>query len=115
MFNMQKLMKEAQKAKENMEAAQERIAGMHVEGSAGGGMVTVSANGMGEIASISLDPSTVNPDSIDLLEDLIVAAVNDVQSKAKELQQKELGSALGGMGGMGGMGNMAGLGNLFGN
>lgn len=111
MFNMQKIMKEAQKAKENMEAAQERIAAMQVEGSAGGGMVTISANGMGEVTSISLDPSTVNPESIDLLEDLIVAAVNDVQSKAKELQQKEMGSALGGMGGMG---NMAGLGNLFG-
>ncbi|HKI55670.1 MAG TPA: YbaB/EbfC family nucleoid-associated protein [Trueperaceae bacterium] len=102
-MNIQKLMKEAQKAQKQMAEAQERLAGMTVEGSAGGGMVTADANGDGTVTRIHIDPKAVDPDDLEMLEDLVTAALNDVQRKVKELQEKELGSAMGGLGGMGGM------------
>lgn len=105
-MNIQKLMKEAQKAQQKMAEAQERLAAMTVEGSAGGGLVTATANGQGTINKITIDPSTVDPDDVELLEDLVVAAVNEAQRKAKELQESELGSAVGNMGGMSGLGNL---------
>lgn len=108
-MNIQKLMKEAQKAQQTMAEAQERLAGLSVEGVSGGGLVTVTATGDGTITGIRLDPSTVNPSDVDLLEDLLVAAVSDAQRKAKELQEAELGSAMGGLGGPGGLGGLGGL------
>lgn len=105
-MNIQKLMKEAQKAQQKMAEAQERLAAMTVEGSAGGGLVTATANGQGTINKITIDPGTVDPDDVELLEDLVVAAVNEAQRKAKELQESELGSAVGNMGGMSGLGNL---------
>lgn len=108
-MNIQKLMKEAQKAQRKMAEAQERLASMTVEGSAGGGLVKVTATGDGSISRVSIDPSTVNPDDVDLLEDLITAAVNEAQRKAKELQESEMGQAMGGLGGMGGMGGLGGM------
>ena len=100
-MNIQKLMKEAQKAQRKMAEAQERLAGLSVEGSAGGGLVTVSASGDGSIQHVRIDPSAIDPDDVELLEDLVTAAVNEAQRKAKELQEQELGSAMGGMGGLG--------------
>ncbi len=102
-MNIQKLMKEAQKAQKKMAEAQERLAAMTVEGTAGGGLVTVTANGDGAVVSVKIDPSAVDPDDVDLLEDLVTAAVNEAQRKAKELQESELGAAMGGLGGLGGM------------
>jgi len=102
-MNIQKLMKEAQKAQKKMQEAQERLANLSVEGSAGGGLVTATASGDGAITSIKIDKSTVDPDDIELLEDLVMAAVNEAQRKAKELQESEMGAAMGGMGGLGGM------------
>lgn len=102
-MNMQKLMKEAQKAQRKMLEAQERIAELSVEGSSGGGLVTVTANGNGDIMQIKIDPSTVDPEDVELLEDLVAAAVNEAQRKAKELQESEMGGAMGGLGGLGGM------------
>ena len=102
-MNMQKLVKEAQKAQRKMAEAQERLEGLSVEGSAGGGLVTVTANGSGAISAIKIDPSAVDADDIELLEDLVTAAVNEAQRKAKELQESEMGSAMGGLGGLGGM------------
>ncbi len=102
-MNMQKLMKEAQKAQRQMQEAQERLASQTVEGTAGGGMVTVTATGDGSISAVKIDPGAVDPEDVDLLEDLITAAVNDAQRKAKELQESEMGSAMGGLGGLGGM------------
>lgn len=103
-MNIQKLMKEAQKAQRQMAEAQERLAGMSVEGSAGGGMVTASASGDGTVTRVRIDPKAVDPDDLEMLEDLVTAAVNDAQRKAKELQEKELGGAMGGLAGLGGMG-----------
>jgi DNA-binding YbaB/EbfC family protein len=102
-MNMQKLMKEAQKAQRKMAEAQERLESLSVEGSAGGGLVTVTATGGGSIQSVKIDPSAVDTDDIELLEDLVTAAVNEAQRKSKELQEQEMGSAMGGMGGLGGM------------
>lgn len=102
-MNIQKLMKEAQKAQRKMTEVQEKIATMTVEGSAGGGLVTATANGNGELQKINIDESAIDPDDRELLEDLVMAAVNDAQRKAKELQEEEMSSVMGGMGGMGGM------------
>lgn len=105
-MNIQKLMKEAQKAQRKMAEAQEKLAAMRVEGSSGGGMVKVTASGDGTILSIKLEKSVVNPEDIELLEDLITAAVNEAQRKSKETQEAEMGQAMGGLGGLGGLGGM---------
>jgi len=105
-MNMQKLMKEAQKAQRKMAEAQEKLANVSVEGSAGGGLVTVTASGDGTITAIKIDPSTVDPEDVDLLEDLVTAAVNEAQRKSKEVQESEMGEAMGGLGSMGGMGGL---------
>jgi DNA-binding YbaB/EbfC family protein len=105
-MNIQKLMKEAQKAQRKMQEAQERLASLEVEGSAGGGMVTAKANGEGTVTRVKIDPGVVDPDDVDMLEDLVTAAVADAQRKAKELQESEMGEAMGGMGGLGGLGSM---------
>lgn len=105
-MNIQKLMKEAQKAQRQVAEAQERLAGMTVEGSAGAGMVTATASGEGTITAVRIDPTVVDPQDVEMLEDLITAAVSEAQRRAKELQEKEMGSAMGGLGGMGGMGGL---------
>jgi DNA-binding YbaB/EbfC family protein len=105
-MNIQKLMKEAQKAQQKMQETQERLAGISVEGVSGGGLVSVTATGDGNITGIRIDPSAVNAEDVDLLEDLLTAAVNDAQRKAKELQEAELGSAMGGLGGLGDLGGL---------
>lgn len=105
-MNMQKLMKEAQKAQRKMEEAQARLAETVVEGTAGGGLVTVQANGNGDIQSVKIDPGVINPDDADMLEDLVTAAVGDAQRKAKSVQEEAMGGAMGGMSGMGGFGGM---------
>ncbi len=105
-MNIQKLMKEAQKAQRKMAEAQEKLASLSVEGSAGGGLVTVTASGDGSITGVTIDKSAVDPDDVDLLEDLVTAAVNEAQRKVKELQETEMGSAIGGLGDMGGLGGM---------
>ncbi|MDQ3399142.1 MAG: YbaB/EbfC family nucleoid-associated protein [Deinococcota bacterium] len=105
-MNIQKLMKEAQKAQKKMAEAQERLDNLSVEGSAGGGMVTATASGNGAITKVNIDPGVIDPEDAELLEDLVMAAVNEAQRKAKELQESELGSAMGGLGGLGGMGGM---------
>ena len=102
-MNIQKLMKEAQRAQRQMAEVQERLAGMTVEGSSGAGMVTAVAKGDGTIASVRIDPSVVDPEDVEMLEDLVTAAVAEAQRRAKELQEQELGSVMGGAGGLGGL------------
>src|SRR5690625_7888728 len=103
-MNIQKLMKEAQKAQRKMQEAQEKLASLSVEGSAGGGLVTVTANGEGTVTGVKIDPSAVDPEDVEMLEDLVSAAVSDAQRKARELQEQEMSQATGGVGGRGGMG-----------
>src|SRR5690625_7136386 len=105
-MNIQKLMKQAQQAQEKMRETQERLASETVEGTSGAGLVTVTASGDGTVTAVKIDPKTVDPEDVELLEDLITAAVADAQRKARELQEREMGSALGGMGGLAGMGGL---------
>ena len=102
-MNIQKLMKEAQRAQRQMAEVQERLAGMTVEGSSGAGMVTAVATGDGTIASVRIDPSVVDPEDVEMLEDLVTAAVAEAQRQAKELQEREMGQVMGGMAGLGGL------------
>ena len=97
--NMQNIMRQAQKMKEDMERAEQELAETMVEGTAGGGMVVVKMNGKKENFSISLKKEAVDPDDIELLEDLIKAAYLDACNKADELSQEKLG-AYGNLGGL---------------
>lgn len=94
---MQNLMKQAQKMQQEMAKAQEELAETELTGSAGGGLVTVTVNGKNEFLGISIKPEAVDPDDVEMLEDLITAAMNDAREKAEELSKQKLG-AFGGMG-----------------
>ena len=102
-MNIQKLMKEAQKAQERVAEVQKRLSKLTTEGSSGGGLVIVKATGDGNITGINIDPSAVDTNDLELLEDLLVAAISDAQRKSKELQEQEMGSAMGGLGGLPGL------------
>jgi len=97
--NMQSLMRQAQKMKEDMEKAEEELSQTTVEGTAGGGMVVVTMNAKKENFEIKLKKEAVDPDDIEMLEDLIKAAYLDACNKAEELSQDKLG----GFGNLGGM------------
>ncbi|WP_353684761.1 YbaB/EbfC family nucleoid-associated protein [Thermodesulfovibrio sp. 3907-1M] len=84
------IMRQAQKIQEQIQKKQEEIKRMTVEATAGGGMVTAQANGAGEIISIKIDKEVVNPDDVEMLEDLILAAVNEALKRAHELAQAEM-------------------------
>ncbi len=96
--NIGALLGQFQKMQEKMEKAQVGLVDIEVEGTSGGGMVTVTANGKQEIKSIKIDPEVVDPKEIDMLEDLIIAAVNQAlekaQQSANEHLQKEAGSMI---------------------
>ena len=91
------IMKEAQRLQQQMEALQEEVARKKVEATAGGGMVTVEANGKQEIVSIKIDPEVVTKDDVQMLEDLVLAACNEALRKSRELVQQELGKLTGGL------------------
>lgn len=97
-MDMQKLMKQAQAMQQQVQQAQEALADERVEATAGGGMVTVSATGSGDILSIKIDPEAVDTDDIEMLEDMVLAAVNEAHRMANELSQQRLGAVTGGMG-----------------
>ena len=92
------IMKQAQKMRSEMECIQAEAGAKIVEGSAGGGMVTVMANGKGEILSIKIDPEVVRGEDLDMLQDLVTAAANDALRKARELLTQEVSRLAGGMG-----------------
>lgn len=100
-MNMQKLMKQMQKAQTAQAEVQEKLAATVVTGRAGGGLVTVSANGQGAISGLKLDRVVVDPEDVESLEDLILAAITDAQRQANELQQTEVSKVLGGLGNLG--------------
>lgn len=96
------MVKQAQKLQKQMLELQEELSKKTVEGSAGGGMVKVISNGRQEILSIKIDPEVVDPEDIELLEDLIVAAIANAREKAQAMMEAEMGKLMpGGMGGMG--------------
>jgi len=101
---MQQLMKQAQKMQQQMAAAQAELAEMQIDGSAGGGLVTARVTGGGELVSVTIDPKAVDPDDpdgIETLQDLVVAAVRDATRAAGEQAAAKLGPLTGGLGGMG--------------
>ena len=97
MPNMGQIMKQAQKFQTKMAKLQEELSDKRVEASAGGGMVTVVANGGQDVLSISIDPEVVDPDDVEMLQDLIMAAVNDALNKAKAMMNEEMGQLTKGM------------------
>lgn len=99
-FDMGKLLQQAQQMQAQVAKAQEELASETVQASAGGGLVTVKATGTGEIKEIRIDPKAIDPDDPELLEDLVLAAVNEALRSAQSLAQSKLG-ALTGLGGPG--------------
>jgi DNA-binding YbaB/EbfC family protein len=106
MPNMQQMLQQVQKMQQEMEAAQERLKDEIVEASAGGGMVTVRVSGDLAVKSIAIDPDAVDPDDVEILSDMVLAAVNEALRMAQDLAAKKLGGASGGLD----MGNLGGLG-----
>lgn len=92
------IMKQAQQMQERMKKLQEEAGNKTVEASSGGGMVTVVANGRQEVLSIKIDPSVVDPKDIEMLQDLITAAVNEALRKSQDLMKEEMGKLTAGMG-----------------
>jgi DNA-binding YbaB/EbfC family protein len=93
-----KMLKQLQQMQARMSKIQEELGEKTVTGTAGGGMVTVVASGHQKVLSVTVKPEVVDPGDVDMLQDLILAAVNDALDKARELAAKELGSMTGGLG-----------------
>ena len=91
------MMKQVQQMQAKMEAMQAELEQAEVEGSAGGGMVKVIVNGKNEVKSITIDPEVVDPEDVEMLQDLIVAAMNQAREKSQELQQEQMSSLTGGL------------------
>lgn len=91
------IMKQAQQMQERMQKVQQELLEKRVQGDAGGGMVTAIANGKGDLIQLKIDPEVVDKEDVEMLEDLIVAAVNQAAKKAQELSEAEMGKIAGGM------------------
>lgn len=92
MRDMMGLMKQAQAMQQKLQDAQAQLENLEVEGTAGGGVVTVKVTGKGQLRAISIDPSLMNPDEKEILEDLIVAAMNDAKGKADRVAEESMAS-----------------------
>ncbi|WP_142384827.1 YbaB/EbfC family nucleoid-associated protein [Bacillus sp. M6-12] len=103
MGNMQNMMKQMQKMQKKMAEAQEELGEKKIEGTAGGGMVTVVVSGHKEILEVNIKPDVVDPDDIEMLQDLVLAATNDALKKADELTNQTMGQFTKGMNLPGGM------------
>lgn len=97
MKNLGNLMKQAQQMQAKMAEMQEKLAAMEIGGAAGGGMVQATVSGKGEVKRVKIDKSIVDPNDVEMLEDLIVVAVAEAQKKAGELAQAEMGKLAGGL------------------
>jgi len=97
MNNMQQMMKQVKKMQEQMLKAQEELANKTVEGSAGGGVVTVTMNGHKKVTGVVIKPEAVDPDDVDMLQDLVLTAVNDALAKVDELVNRDLGKFTAGL------------------
>jgi DNA-binding YbaB/EbfC family protein len=93
-----KMMKQLQQMQERMLKVQEELGEKSVEGSAGGGMVSVRVSGHQKLLSVTIKPEVVDPADVDMLQDLVLAAVNDALEKSRQLAQKELSTVTGGLG-----------------
>jgi nucleoid-associated protein EbfC len=102
---MNQMMRQMQRMQEEMATAQAALAETTVEGSAGGGVVTATATGTGELQRVTIAPDVIDPDDIEMLEDLVVAAVNEALRAAQALQSEKMGAATAGvdLGALGGL------------
>lgn len=101
--NLGNLMKQAQKMQKDMEKVQTELQEKTIEASAGGGAITVVVTGKKELKEITIKPEVVDPEDVEMLQDLIMAAVNEALRKADEMVNGEMGKITGGMGGMPGL------------
>jgi nucleoid-associated protein EbfC len=108
---LNQMMRQVQKMQADMAAAQDELATTLVEGSAGGGKVTAVVTGAGDVQTVRISPDVVDPDDVEMLEDLVVAAVGEAMRRAQELQAERMGAATGGLD-LGGLG--PGLGGALG-
>lgn len=95
--NMQKMMKQAQQLQKKMLEAQEALAEERVEGSAGGGMIKVVADGQQNVLEVAINPEAVDPEDVEMLQDLVLAAVSDALKKSRELADEKMGAFTKGM------------------
>ena len=95
--NMAKMMKQVQKMQSDMLKLQEELGSRTVESTAGGGVVKVVANGRQEVVSLEIKPEAVDPEDVEMLQDLVLTAVNDALKKAQEMMSSEMGKLTGGM------------------
>jgi nucleoid-associated protein EbfC len=103
-FDPQSLMSQAKRMKDDLARIQRELKERMVEGVAGGGLVSVVANGAQEIQAIRIKPEAVDPNDVEMLEDLVTVAVKAALEKAKKLENEETAKVTGGMGGLGGLG-----------
>ncbi len=104
--NLGNLMKQARKLQDDLERAQAEIAQLRVTGTAGGGMVTATVNGKGDVLAIALQREVVDPADVEMLSDLVVAAIQEAQRKAQQAAQDKLGPLAQGLGGLPGLPGM---------
>jgi DNA-binding YbaB/EbfC family protein len=105
---------QVQKMAADMQAARDALANTLIEATAGGGVIKATVTGDGHLKAIRIDPSVVDPDDIETLEDLVVAAVNEAMREAGELEAQKLGGATGGLDLDGMLGSLGGLGGMLG-
>ena len=103
-MNIQKMMKEAQKMQERLAKAQSDLANESLEVSAGGGKVNVTVNGAGDITAIKISPDVVDPQDVEMLEDLVLSGIREAQDASRKLQADTMGKVTGGLGGLPGLG-----------
>ena len=97
MRDIMKILQQAQEMQGRMQKMQEELQALTLTGTAGGGMVTVDVNGIGQVKRVKIDPSVVNPADTEMLEDLVSVAIADAQRKSQERQQEQMGALTGGM------------------
>ena len=97
MFNIKNMMKQAQEMQSRLKIVTEQLQAMIIEGQSGSGMVKATVTGKGDLKSLSIDHKLVNPDEVEVLEDLIIAAINDAKSKADAISAEKMSAITGGM------------------
>lgn len=97
MNNMNQMMKQVKKMQQQMVKTQEELGNREFEGTAGGGVVTVTVNGHKKVLAVAIKPEAVDPDDVEMLQDLVLTAINDAMNKAEETSSKEMGKFTGGM------------------
>jgi len=103
-MNIQKMMKEAQKMQERLAKAQNDLAAQTLEVSSGGGKVNVTVSGGGDITAIKIAPEVVDPQDVEMLEDLVLSGIREAQEAARKMQADTMGEVTGGLGGLPGLG-----------